>query len=105
MSARQKNSNFAGLPLFYSYFFLNFINIIFLCFFSNLCPDPSAPPTFTDTPPQYVEAKEGGSITLTCTAFGNPKPSVSWLREGSLMVSSAKYKVCIVYCYHVMMLL
>ncbi|KAK5858978.1 hypothetical protein PBY51_003077 [Eleginops maclovinus] len=53
----------------------------------------NAPPTFTDTPPQYVEAKEGGSITLTCTAFGNPKPSVGWLREGSLMVSSAKYKV------------
>ena len=58
-----------------------------------LSSDPSAPPTFTDTPPQYVEAKEGGSITLTCTAFGNPKPSVSWLREASLMVSSAKYKV------------
>ncbi|XP_067350645.1 protein turtle homolog B-like isoform X3 [Channa argus] len=52
-----------------------------------------APPTFTDTPPQYVEAKEGGGITLTCTAFGNPKPSVSWLRDGNLMVSSAKYKV------------
>lgn len=57
------------------------------CFFS------SAPPTFSDTPPQYVEAKEGGSITLTCTAFGNPKPSVSWLRDGNLMVNSAKYKV------------
>ncbi|KAJ4929619.1 hypothetical protein JOQ06_018642, partial [Pogonophryne albipinna] len=52
----------------------------------------NAPPTFTDTPPQYLEAKEGGSITLTCTAFGNPKPSVGWLREGSLVVSSAKYK-------------
>ncbi|KAG7224646.1 hypothetical protein INR49_011399, partial [Caranx melampygus] len=52
----------------------------------------NAPPTFTDTPPQYVEAKEGGKITLTCMAFGNPKPSVSWLREGNLMVSSAKYK-------------
>ncbi|KAM7374884.1 hypothetical protein PAMP_007518 [Pampus punctatissimus] len=48
------------------------------------------PPTFSDTPPQYVEAKEAGSITLTCTAFGNPKPSVSWLREGNLMVTSAK---------------
>uniref|UniRef100_A0A671U2H5 Immunoglobulin superfamily member 9B n=1 Tax=Sparus aurata TaxID=8175 RepID=A0A671U2H5_SPAAU len=43
----------------------------------------NAPPTFSDTPPQYVEAKEGGSITLTCIAFGNPKPSVSWLREGT----------------------
>ncbi|RXM31398.1 hypothetical protein EOD39_7036 [Acipenser ruthenus] len=42
----------------------------------------NAPPTFTETPPQYVEVKEGGSITLTCTAFGNPNPIVSWLREG-----------------------
>ncbi|KAG9348593.1 hypothetical protein JZ751_002331, partial [Albula glossodonta] len=52
-----------------------------------------APPTFTDTPPQYVEAKEGGSITLTCTAFGNPKPVVSWLREGETLTDSEKYKV------------
>ncbi|KAG7471342.1 hypothetical protein MATL_G00123590 [Megalops atlanticus] len=53
----------------------------------------NAPPTFTDTPPQYVEAKEGGSITLSCTAFGNPKPVVSWLREGEVLVDSEKYKV------------
>ncbi|XP_030638507.1 protein turtle homolog B [Chanos chanos] len=53
----------------------------------------NAPPTFIDTPPQYVEAKEGGSITLSCTAFGNPKPSVSWLREGDPLQDSAKYKV------------
>ncbi|XP_064157905.1 protein turtle homolog B isoform X2 [Anguilla rostrata] len=53
----------------------------------------NAPPTFTDTPPQYVEAKEGGSITLSCTAFGNPKPVVSWLREGETLVDSEKYKV------------
>ncbi|KAM6969932.1 protein turtle homolog B [Aplochiton taeniatus] len=53
----------------------------------------NAPPTFTDTPPQYVEAKEGGSITLSCTAFGNPKPSVSWIREGGPITDSNKYKV------------
>ncbi|XP_061659761.1 protein turtle homolog B isoform X1 [Syngnathoides biaculeatus] len=53
----------------------------------------NAPPTFTETPPQYVEAKEGGSIILTCIAFGNPKPSVSWLRDGNLLISNAKYKV------------
>ncbi|XP_056587685.1 protein turtle homolog B isoform X2 [Triplophysa dalaica] len=53
----------------------------------------NAPPTFTDTPPQYVEAKEGGKITLSCTAFGNPKPSVSWLREGEPIKDSSKYKV------------
>uniref|UniRef100_A0AAY5JX01 Immunoglobulin superfamily, member 9Bb n=1 Tax=Esox lucius TaxID=8010 RepID=A0AAY5JX01_ESOLU len=53
----------------------------------------NAPPNFTDTPPQYVEAKEGGSITLTCVASGNPRPSISWLREGEIVQDSSKYKV------------
>uniref|UniRef100_A0A671NR07 Protein turtle homolog B-like n=1 Tax=Sinocyclocheilus anshuiensis TaxID=1608454 RepID=A0A671NR07_9TELE len=53
----------------------------------------NAPPTFTDTPPQYVEAREGGSITLTCTAFGNPKPVVTWLRDGDQLTSNKKYTV------------
>lgn len=54
---------------------------------------PPAPPTFTETPPQYVEAKEGSSVTLTCMAFGNPKPIVTWLREGELLAASSKYQV------------
>ncbi|TRY87691.1 hypothetical protein DNTS_021037 [Danionella cerebrum] len=53
----------------------------------------NAPPTFMDTPPQYVEAREGGSITLTCTAFGNPKPVLTWLREGDQLTSNRKYTV------------
>ncbi|XP_026878219.2 protein turtle homolog B isoform X3 [Electrophorus electricus] len=53
----------------------------------------NAPPTFTETPPQYVEAREGGSITLICTAFGNPKPVVTWLREGQQLASNKKYTV------------
>uniref|UniRef100_A0A8C1T3D2 Immunoglobulin superfamily, member 9Ba n=1 Tax=Cyprinus carpio TaxID=7962 RepID=A0A8C1T3D2_CYPCA len=55
----------------------------------------NAPPMFTDTPPQYVEAREGGSITLTCTAFGNPKPVVTWLRDGDQLTSSKKYTVTV----------
>lgn len=54
---------------------------------------PKAPPTFTTTPPQYVEAKEGGSTLLTCSAQGNPKPIISWLREGEELAASGKYKV------------
>ncbi|XP_043532698.1 protein turtle homolog B isoform X1 [Chiloscyllium plagiosum] len=53
----------------------------------------NAPPTFTETPSPYVEAKEGSSITLTCTAFGNPKPVVSWLRDKVLLENSRKYTV------------
>nr|XP_058926608.1 protein turtle homolog B isoform X2 [Kogia breviceps] len=52
-----------------------------------------APPTFTETPPQYIEAKEGSSVTMTCTAFGNPKPIVTWLKEGMLLGASGKYQV------------
>uniref|UniRef100_A0A3Q2XB52 Immunoglobulin superfamily, member 9Ba n=1 Tax=Hippocampus comes TaxID=109280 RepID=A0A3Q2XB52_HIPCM len=53
----------------------------------------NAPPTFTSTPPQYVEAKEGGSILLSCFAQGNPKPIISWLREGEELATNAKYSV------------
>uniref|UniRef100_A0A8C8LZZ9 Immunoglobulin superfamily, member 9Bb n=1 Tax=Oncorhynchus tshawytscha TaxID=74940 RepID=A0A8C8LZZ9_ONCTS len=53
----------------------------------------NAPPSFTDTPPLYVEAKEGSSITLSCVASGNPKPSINWLREGEPLEDSIKYKV------------
>lgn len=53
----------------------------------------TAPPSFTATPPQYVEAKEGGSTLLSCSAQGNPKPMISWLREGEELVTNAKYSV------------
>ncbi|KAL8173697.1 UNVERIFIED_CONTAM: Protein turtle B, partial [Gekko kuhli] len=52
----------------------------------------NAPPTFTETPPQYVEAKEGSSLTLTCMAFGNPKPTVTWMKEGDLLGANNKYQ-------------
>ncbi|KAG9482125.1 hypothetical protein GDO78_011038 [Eleutherodactylus coqui] len=53
----------------------------------------NAPPTFTETPPQYLEVKDGSSVTLTCTAFGNPKPTVTWLREGEFLGGTSKYQV------------
>uniref|UniRef100_A0A8C9ZX81 Immunoglobulin superfamily member 9B n=1 Tax=Sander lucioperca TaxID=283035 RepID=A0A8C9ZX81_SANLU len=53
----------------------------------------NAPPSFTATPPQYVEAKEGGSTVLSCSAQGNPKPMISWLREGEELASNTKYSV------------
>ena len=59
--------------------------VVFLCI--------TAPPTFTTTPPQYVEAKEGGNTQLSCTALGNPKPMISWLREGEELVTNSKYSV------------
>ena len=65
----------------------------------SLCGLSAAPPTFTETPPQYIEAKEGGSVTMTCTAFGNPKPIVTWLKEGTLLGASGKYQVSVDLCW------
>lgn len=56
----------------------------------------AAPPSFTATPPQYVEAKEGGSTLLSCSAQGNPKPMISWLREGEELATNAKYSVRVI---------
>ncbi|XP_047247474.1 protein turtle homolog B isoform X1 [Girardinichthys multiradiatus] len=53
----------------------------------------NAPPSFIATPPQYVEAKEGGSTLLSCSAQGNPKPIISWLREGEELATNSKYSV------------
>lgn len=58
----------------------------------SCCPLQPLPP-LQKHPPQYIEAKEGGSITMTCTAFGNPKPIVTWLKEGTLLSASGKYQV------------
>merc|ERR1712064_3307 len=33
-------------------------------------------------PPMALVARSSGSITLTCSAIGNPSPAVSWYRDG-----------------------
>lgn len=70
-----------------------FESSLFKCQLSPALTLSTAPPSFTATPPQYVEAKEGGSTLLSCSAQGNPKPMISWLREGEELVTNAKYTV------------
>ncbi|XP_046898829.1 LOW QUALITY PROTEIN: protein turtle homolog B [Hypomesus transpacificus] len=50
-------------------------------------------PVHRQRPPQYVEAREGGSaLALSCSALGEPQPSVTWLRDGQELKDSRKYK-------------
>ncbi|XP_035248128.1 uncharacterized protein LOC118213344 [Anguilla anguilla] len=42
----------------------------------------SAPPEFTKTPPPVIEAMQGDSLTLTCSAHGNPPPTIIWTKDG-----------------------
>lgn len=66
-----------------------YLNVVMI----RVLASSAAPPSFTATPPQYVEAKEGGSTLLSCSAQGNPKPMISWLREGEELATNAKYTV------------
>ena len=43
---------------------------------------PSVPPTIT-VPPVDQAAKEGESVTFTCTAVGVPDPKIEWFRDST----------------------
>uniref|UniRef100_A0A8C7DD24 Protein turtle homolog A n=1 Tax=Oncorhynchus kisutch TaxID=8019 RepID=A0A8C7DD24_ONCKI len=41
----------------------------------------TAPPVFIKTPPTFVEVLLGDSLTLSCGAHGNPRPTVIWHKD------------------------
>ncbi|XP_037341123.2 protein turtle homolog A [Pungitius pungitius] len=45
----------------------------------------TATPTFTESPPPVMEALVGSSISLACVAIGNPTPTITWLKDGSVI--------------------
>jgi len=40
--------------------------------------------------PQAVTKTEGGNLTLSCNATGNPVPTISWTRDGSPVNTSGR---------------
>lgn len=54
------------------------------CFLKSQSVFPaSAPPVFVKTPPIFLEALQGDSLMLTCSAHGNPRPTVTWEKDGT----------------------
>uniref|UniRef100_A0A8D0CVS0 Immunoglobulin superfamily, member 9a n=1 Tax=Sander lucioperca TaxID=283035 RepID=A0A8D0CVS0_SANLU len=45
----------------------------------------TAPPTFTQAPPAVMEALVGRHLSLACVANGNPTPTITWLKDGSVI--------------------
>lgn len=54
---------------------------------------PLAPPVFIKTPPTFVEVLLGDSLTLSCGAHGNPRPTVVWHKDDSRIEKHEKIKV------------
>ncbi|XP_029960343.1 LOW QUALITY PROTEIN: protein turtle homolog A [Salarias fasciatus] len=53
----------------------------------------TAPPVFIKTPPTFVEVLLGDSLTLSCGAHGNPRPTVVWHKDDSPIEKHEKIKV------------
>ncbi|KAM4746282.1 uncharacterized protein igsf9b isoform 2-T2 [Anableps anableps] len=53
----------------------------------------TAPPVFIKTPPTFVEVLLGESLTLSCGAHGNPRPTVVWHKDESPIEKHEKIKV------------
>ncbi|RVE65528.1 hypothetical protein OJAV_G00117800 [Oryzias javanicus] len=47
----------------------------------------SGPPTFTEFPPPVLEALVGTHLSLSCVAIGNPIPTITWLKDGTVIQS------------------
>ncbi|XP_015257287.1 PREDICTED: protein turtle homolog A-like [Cyprinodon variegatus] len=47
----------------------------------------TAPPSFTKAPPPVVQALVGSFLSLDCAANGNPAPTITWLKDGSVIPS------------------
>ncbi|XP_058245896.1 uncharacterized protein igsf9b isoform X3 [Hemibagrus wyckioides] len=53
----------------------------------------TAPPVFVKIPPSIVEVLSGESLTLSCSALGNPKPTVTWRKEDNAVEEEDKIQV------------
>ncbi|XP_043915367.1 protein turtle homolog A [Protopterus annectens] len=53
----------------------------------------NSPPTFRRTPPPFVEALEGDQLLLSCSAYGNPQPQISWRKNNVVLVDGDTLQV------------
>ncbi|XP_005155702.2 protein turtle homolog B [Danio rerio] len=53
----------------------------------------TAPPVLTETSPPEVEVFVGRSLTLKCAAQGNPRPTITWSKDGAPIKPQHKVKM------------
>uniref|UniRef100_A0A665UVQ1 Ig-like domain-containing protein n=1 Tax=Echeneis naucrates TaxID=173247 RepID=A0A665UVQ1_ECHNA len=66
------------------------------CSTSNLCPSDPQIQDLTQIPPKPFttpNSSQGESVTLTCSAKGNPEPQISWFKGETQLSSEAKWTI------------
>ncbi|XP_025029935.1 protein turtle homolog A isoform X2 [Python bivittatus] len=53
----------------------------------------NSPPVFQETPPASIEIQDQKSLTLSCSATGNPQPAVSWKRDSRTLENGTEVQV------------
>ena len=52
----------------------------------------SVAPQITENP-QDATVTEGGNALFSCNASGNPAPTISWTKQGSLLSASGDFRI------------
>ncbi|TRY95925.1 hypothetical protein DNTS_017257 [Danionella cerebrum] len=53
----------------------------------------TSPPLLTEISPREIEAFVGRSVTLGCAALGNPRPTITWTKDGQPIKPQHKVKI------------
>lgn len=64
----------------------------YFCFDLFLVAKPSLLETFDD-----ARLQPGSFVSMKCVASGNPKPEITWSRDGEIVMSSARLSLSIDY--------
>ena len=66
--------------------------LMYIIFYALIMLYIPVPPHFTRTPTD-VETHEGVDIELPCSAHGDPRPGIKWVKDDVILENDSKYRI------------